>query len=266
MALVAALLLSLAGGSAWSQTNRTIKIVVAVPPGGNTDIVARVLADQIGRAHGPAMVIENRPGAGSAIATEAVARAAPDGNTLLIAGNSFVVNPHLRKVNYDPLASFEPICYLVTSPTVIVVNAASPYRTLTDLINAARAKPGDLTLASVGPGSAAHIAIEILKRAADVNLTFVPYPGTAPAVNALLGEHVTSVLANVTDVVEQVKAGGCARLPPPHGRGSSRCPMCRPSLSPVTRTTRLTSGTGCSHRQIRRKKSSPNSLVGSPPQ
>jgi tripartite-type tricarboxylate transporter receptor subunit TctC len=207
MALVAALLLSLAGGSAWSQTNRTIKIVVAVPPGGNTDIVARVLADQIGRAHGPAMVIENRPGAGSAIATEAVARAAPDGNTLLIAGNSFVVNPHLRKVNYDPLASFEPICYLVTSPTVIVVNAASPYRTLTDLINAARAKPGDLTLASVGPGSAAHIAIEILKRAADVNLTFVPYPGTAPAVNALLGEHVTSVLANVTDVVEQVKAG-----------------------------------------------------------
>jgi tripartite-type tricarboxylate transporter receptor subunit TctC len=207
MALVVALLFSLAGGSAGSQTNRTIKIVVAVPPGGNTDIVARVLADQIGRAHGPAMVIENRPGAGSAIATEAVARAAPDGNTLLIAGNSFVVNPHLRKVNYDPLASFEPICYLVTSPTVIVVNAASPYRTLTDLINAARAKPGDLTLASVGPGSAAHIAIEILKRAADVNLTFVPYPGTAPAVNALLGEHVTSVLANVTDVVEQVKAG-----------------------------------------------------------
>ena len=206
-AFVAALLFSLAGGNAGSQTNRTIKIVVAVPPGGNTDIVARVLADQIGRAHGPAMVIENRPGAGSAIATEAVARAAPDGNTLLIAGNSFVVNPHLRKVNYDPLASFEPICYLVTSPTVIVVNAASPYRTLTDLINAARAKPGELTLASVGPGSAAHIAIEILKRAADVNLTFVPYPGTAPAVNALLGEHVTSVLANVTDVVEQVKAG-----------------------------------------------------------
>jgi tripartite-type tricarboxylate transporter receptor subunit TctC len=104
-AFVAALLFSLAGGNAGSQTNRTIKIVVAVPPGGNTDIVARVLADQIGRAHGPAMVIENRPGAGSAIATEAVARAAPDGNTLLIAGNSFVVNPHLRKVNYDPLAS-----------------------------------------------------------------------------------------------------------------------------------------------------------------
>ena len=87
MAFVVALLFSVAGGNAGSQTNRTIKIVVAVPPGGNTDIVARVLADQIGRAHGPAMVIENRPGAGSAIATEAVARAAPDGNTLLIAGN-----------------------------------------------------------------------------------------------------------------------------------------------------------------------------------
>ena len=187
MTLVAAFFFLLAGGDAGAQANRTIKIVVAVPPGGNTDIVARVLADQIGRAHGPTMVIENRPGAGSAIATEAVARAAPDGNTLLLAGNSFVVNPHLRKVNYDPLASFEPICYLVTSPTVIVVNAASPYRTLADLIAAARAKPGELTLASVGPGSAAHIAIEVLKRVADVNLTFVPYPGTAPAINALLG-------------------------------------------------------------------------------
>jgi tripartite-type tricarboxylate transporter receptor subunit TctC len=207
MTLVAASLFSLAGDGAGSQTARTIKIVVAVPPGGNTDIVARVLAEQIGRAHGPAMVIENRPGAGTAIATEAVSRAAPDGNTLLIAGNSFVVNPHLRKVNYDPLSSFEPICYLVSSPTVIVVNGASPYRTLADLIDAARTKPGELTLASVGPGSAAHIAIEVLKRAADVNLTFVPYPGTAPAINALLGQHVTSVLANVTDVVEQVKAG-----------------------------------------------------------
>jgi tripartite-type tricarboxylate transporter receptor subunit TctC len=211
MTLVAAFFFLLAGGDAGTQANRTIKIVVAVPPGGNTDIVARVLADQIGRAHGPTMVIENRPGAGSAIATEAVARAAPDGNTLLLAGNSFVVNPHLRKVNYDPLASFEPICYLVTSPTVIVVNAASPYRTLADLIAAARAKPGELTLASVGPGSAAHIAIEVLKRVADVNLTFVPYPGTAPAINALLGQHVTSVLANVTDVVEQVKAGQLRR-------------------------------------------------------
>src|SRR5204863_3892354 len=115
-----------------------------------------------------------------------------DGNTLLINVAEFAINPHLRKLNYDALTSFEPICHLVSSPTVIVVNSASSYRSLTDLLDAARANPGALTMASVGPGSPFHIGLEMLKRAAKVDMTFIPYPGNAPAVNAALGEHVTS--------------------------------------------------------------------------
>src|SRR5262249_6405726 len=103
--------------------------------------------------------------------------------------------------------SFEPVCYLVSSPGVFVVNSASPYRTLADLLDAARAKPGALTLASVGPGTAQHIGFEMLKRAANVDLTYVPYAGGAPAINALLGGHVTSVFAEYAPLVGHLKAG-----------------------------------------------------------
>jgi tripartite-type tricarboxylate transporter receptor subunit TctC len=203
-AAVTVLSLTLSGHGAWSQTARTIKVVVPVQPGGGTDFLARVLGEEIGRAQGQTMVIENRPGASQIIGTEAVSRAAPDGNTLLINTPTFVTNPHLRKVNYDPVTSFEPICYLVNSPTVIVVNSASPYRTLADLLDEARAKPGDLTLAG---GAGFYIAFEMLKRAANLNMTFVPYPSGAPAVTALLGEHVTSVFTDYPTLAEQLKAG-----------------------------------------------------------
>jgi tripartite-type tricarboxylate transporter receptor subunit TctC len=138
-----------ANHTAWAQ--RSIKVVVPFPPGGSADILARLLGEQVGKTNGVTVVTENRPGGGASIAYEAVARAAPDANTLVINGNSLVINPHLRKVNYDPLTSFEPVCYLVSSPQVYVVNPDSPYRTLNDLIAAARAKPGEVTLASVGP-------------------------------------------------------------------------------------------------------------------
>jgi tripartite-type tricarboxylate transporter receptor subunit TctC len=203
---VATVLFTMIGHDAPSQT-RTIKIVVASSPGGVNDIMARLLAEQIGRVQGPTIIVENRPGAGEAIGTEAVARAAPDGNTVLIAANPFIINPQMRKVGYDPLTSFEPICHLVSSPTIIVVNSSSSYRTLADLIEAARAKPGELTLASVGPGSPFHLGFEVLKRAAKVDMTFVPYPGNAPSVNALLGEHVTSMFGTYPNVAEQLTAG-----------------------------------------------------------
>jgi tripartite-type tricarboxylate transporter receptor subunit TctC len=192
-----AIMIGLTGQSAWSQTTKTIKVVVPYPPGGNADILTRLLAEQVGRAQGLTMVIENRPGAGTVIGTEAVARATPDGNTLMVTGNSsFLINPHLRKVNYDPLSSFEPICYLASVPTAIVVNSTSPYRTLAELLAAARDKPRVMTLASTGPGTASQIAFEMLKRAANVDMTFVPYPGYAPAITALLGDHVHAVLAD----------------------------------------------------------------------
>jgi len=206
LAVSAVGLLSLDHG-AWSQGARTIKIVVPFPAGGSADILARVVGEQVGRTQGVTVVIENRPGGGASIAYETVARAAPDANTLVINGNSLVINPHLRKVNYDPLTSFEPVCYLVSSPQVYVVTPDSPYRTLNDFIAAARAKPGELTLASVGPATTQHIGFEQLKHLAKINVTYVPYGGGAPAMNALLGGHVTAVFGNYSEAVEHIKAG-----------------------------------------------------------
>ena len=108
---------TLIGADAWAQASRTIRIVVPFPAGGTADILARLLGEHISKTQGPNVVVENRPGGGASIAYEAVARAAPDGNTLVINGNSIVINPHLRKVNYDPLTSFEPICYLLARRT-----------------------------------------------------------------------------------------------------------------------------------------------------
>jgi tripartite-type tricarboxylate transporter receptor subunit TctC len=197
---------------AWSQTPATIKIIVPFAAGGAADFFARVVADQVGRMRGPTIIVENRPGAGSVIGAEAAARAVPDGSTLLLNTKEAIILPHLRKVSYDPLASFEPICLLVSSPTVISVNAASPYRTLADLIDAARAKPAELTMASSGPASPFQIGFEMLKRAASVDMTFVPYPGVAPAVNAILGAHVDSALTTYSSVAEQLKAGSLRAL------------------------------------------------------
>jgi tripartite-type tricarboxylate transporter receptor subunit TctC len=203
---IAGAALSLISSPAVAQP-RTIRVLVPFPPGGSADILARLLGDQVGKAQGVTILTENRPGAGATIAYEAAARAAPDGNTVVISANSLVINPILRKVNYDPLTSFEPVCYLLSSPQVVVVNSASPYKTLGDLLAAARAKPGELTFASVGPATTQHIGIELIKHAANVNLTHIPYTGGAPAINALLGGHVTAVFANYSEVVEQVNAG-----------------------------------------------------------
>jgi tripartite-type tricarboxylate transporter receptor subunit TctC len=203
----AVVILASSGESAWSQTAGQIKIVVPVPSSGTGDLIARLLADQIGRVQGTTVVIENRPGAGTAIATEVVSHAAPDGSTVLIVAPPFIINSYVRKLDYDPLISFEPICYLVRSPAVVVVDSASPYRTLTDLLNAARTKPGALTVASTGPATVTHIAFERLKRMAGVNMTFIPYPGMAPAINAVLGQHVTAAFGNYGDLIEQIKAG-----------------------------------------------------------
>ena len=164
--LLAFAVLALFAQAAFSQATRTVKIIVPYTPASGPDILGRLLAEQVGRATGATVVVEDRPGAGTVIGTEAAARAAPDGNTVLIVAPSFVINPSLRKVNYDPVADFEPVCHLAATPMVIVVNGASPYRSLADLIKDARAKPGALSLGSGGPGSSLHIGFEILRRAA----------------------------------------------------------------------------------------------------
>ena len=207
-AALAALLLAPLGGSAQAQDlkDKTIRIVVPFPPGGTADNIARHITQQANTA-GFKLIVENRPGAGTIIATEQVARAAPDGTSLLIMSNSFVINTIVRtQLPYDPFA-LEPLCFLADSAQVIVVHEASPYRTLKDLIDAARAQPGALSFAAVGPSTTQHIAGEMLKHDAGVNLTYVPFPGGAPAVNALLGQHVTTVIANYNEVMGQLKAG-----------------------------------------------------------
>ena len=154
------------------------------------------------------MVVENRPGGGASIAYEAVARAAPDGNTLVINGNSIVINPHLRKVNYDPLTSFEPICYLLCSPQVYVVNSELALQDARRLRRSGtKAAAGTLVFATVGPATTQHIGFEQFRRMSKIDVTYVPYPGGAPAMTALLGGHVHAVLTNYSEAVEQLHAG-----------------------------------------------------------
>jgi tripartite-type tricarboxylate transporter receptor subunit TctC len=198
---------ALSFSTASAQAPRQIRFVVPFPAGGGADLLTRVLSEQWSQAHGVLTVIENRPGAASVIGTEAASRAAPDGNTLAIVANSFIIHPNFKQLAYDSLTSFEPVCLLANSPQVIVVNSASPYKTLTDLIDAARAKPGELSNASVGPASAQHIAMEQLKLLARVSMVFVPFNGNTPALNQLLGNHVVAVMSNYSEAVEQVNAG-----------------------------------------------------------
>jgi tripartite-type tricarboxylate transporter receptor subunit TctC len=153
------------------------------------------------------MVVESRPGAGSEIGTEYVSRAAADGNTLLVMSPSFVVLPHVRKLNYDPLTDFVPICELATFPPLIVVNGDSPYHTLNDFIDVARARPSALTYATVGPDTASQVAFEMLEQAAKVDITFVPFTGYTPAIQALLAHQVTAAQADLATLQGQLQTG-----------------------------------------------------------
>jgi tripartite-type tricarboxylate transporter receptor subunit TctC len=209
--------------AACSQTawvpGRIVRLVIPFPPGGASDILARLLAERISATSGQGMIIENRPGAGTVIATEAVSRATPDGTTLLVMANSFVINPNLRTLSYDPLTSFEHICFLAQSPHAIVVNSQSTINSFADLMTQAKAKPGEMTFASVGPNTTHHIAIEMLKRASGLPVTQVSYQGGGQALTNLIGGHLNAVQANYIEVKENlgtslrvIAVGGTQRL------------------------------------------------------
>jgi tripartite-type tricarboxylate transporter receptor subunit TctC len=190
----------------WSQVPRSIKFIVPFPPGGPGSVLARLMADHIQSTRNVSVIVENRPGGSGAIGTEAVARAVADGSTLLIHNPSIILNPHLRKTNYDFFKSFEPLCRITDVPLFIAVNNASPYRTLRDLIEDARKNPGKLSAAALA-ATQSHLSLTLLKQKANVDITFVPFPGTAPMITALLGGHVTAMVDNYGGMAEQANAG-----------------------------------------------------------
>jgi tripartite-type tricarboxylate transporter receptor subunit TctC len=204
---IAATGLAVLDGAAFAQTGRPLRIIIPFPPGGSADVLARIVGNQVASANNQTIVVENHPGAGASIAYELTARAIPDGNTIVVASNSVVINPILRKTNYDSVTSYEPVCNLVTSPLIFVVNSASPFKTIGELIAAAHAKPGTLTLAALGPATTQHIAVEQFKRATKTDMIFVTFPGGAPTINALLGQHIDAALVNYSEAVEQLKSG-----------------------------------------------------------
>ena len=209
----AALLLLVLGaalpGSADWTPSRPIRIVVPFAPGGQPDVVARALAEPLGRALGQPVIVENRPGAGGNIAAEAVARAAPDGHTLLMGTNGpLAVSPALeRDLRYDVARDFAPVTLVGTSPNLIVVQAASGMATLAELVARARAEPGKLNFSSVGKSSISQLSMELLNAMADIRTVHVPYNGGAPAVTALLAGDVQVLSLNPTAIIAHVEAG-----------------------------------------------------------
>jgi len=168
------------------------------------------LAQEVSNKTNRTILVENRPGGGAVIGTAGVARSSADGTTLLLVATSFIINASLRKdLPYDPLTSFEPICLLARSPFVLVVNSKSEYRSLSQFIVAARDPQSQISVGGTGPNTAQHIAIEKLKQVSNVHLRFVPFSGDPPAVNNLLGGHITAVLANYAGVKEHL--GGALR-------------------------------------------------------
>jgi tripartite-type tricarboxylate transporter receptor subunit TctC len=205
-------LATLGAAAAWAQSwapSRPLRLVVPFAPGGQPDIVARSIAEPLAKALGQPVIVENRPGAGGNIAAEAVARAAPDGHTLLIGTNGpLAVSPALyRDLPYDPLKDLAPVTLLGTSPNLIAVHPSLQVRTLRELVARARAEPGKLNFASVGKGSISQLSMELLNGMAGIRTVHIPYTGGAPAVLALVSGDVQLLSLNPTALIPQVAAG-----------------------------------------------------------
>ena len=195
---------------AWSQAYPTkpVRIVVPYAPGGGADLLARVIGQNLGATWGQPFVIENRAGAGASIGTDYVSRAAPDGYTLLMASPSHSINASLYKnLSFDPQKDFTGVALAASGPLVLVVTAANPVNSVKEFILRAREKPGSINYASAGAGSSPHLAGELFKLMAKVDLVHVAYKGTAPALADLLGGQVQAMFAPVPTVIEHLKAG-----------------------------------------------------------
>jgi tripartite-type tricarboxylate transporter receptor subunit TctC len=198
-------------GLASAQSNfptKAVHIFVPYAAGGAVDILARTLGDVVSRQWGQTVVVENRPGAGGVIASQALVQAPADGYTLILVASGHATNPFLYpKIPYDTFRDFTPISLLASSPNILLVRADSPFKSLGDVIAEAKAKPGSLSFAQAGTGTSTHLAGELLKSLAKVDIEAIPYKGGAPAINDLLGGQIPLSFNNGPESVGQIQAG-----------------------------------------------------------
>jgi tripartite-type tricarboxylate transporter receptor subunit TctC len=209
-AVVAVAMLA-AGATASAQSpfpSKPVHIFVPYAAGGGVDILARTLGDVVSKQWGQSVVVENRPGAGGLVASQALVASPPDGYTLIVVASGHATNPWLYpKIPYDTFKDFTPISLLASSPNILLVRTDSPFKTLADMIAQARAKPGSLSFAHAGTGTSTHLAGELLKNLAKVDLNAIPYKGGAPAINDLLGGQIPMSFNNGPESVPQLEAG-----------------------------------------------------------
>ena len=197
----------LMGGRAFAQST-PIRILVGAPAGGSTDTLARTLSIEMGRLLGRTVIVENRPGAGGNIAADAVAKAAPDGNTLLMSFTSHAINASLyASMPFDHIGDFTPLSRIAMVPNLLVANPEQPFKTVAELIEYAKANPGKLNYASSGNGTSIHLSAELFKTMTGVDMVHVPYKGSAPAITDLLGNQVAIMFDNLPSAIQHVKAG-----------------------------------------------------------
>jgi tripartite-type tricarboxylate transporter receptor subunit TctC len=188
--------------------SRPVHIFVPYSPGGGVDILARTLGDVVSRQWGQSVVVENRPGAGGVVASQALVTSAPDGYTLIVVASGHATNPFLYpKIPYDTFKDFTPISLLASSANILLVRADSPFKSLGDMIAQARAKPGSLSFAHAGNGTSTHLAGELLKDLARIDIAAISYKGGAPAINDLLGGQIPMSFNNGPEASGQLEAG-----------------------------------------------------------
>lgn len=206
VAMVACAGLSAPASAAFPE--HAVRIIVPFAPGGGTDLISRLLGDGMSRELGQPVIVENKPGAGTTIGSEDVARSKPDGYTLLMATFAHAINPSLRSnLPYDTDKAFAPVILVGHSPSVLVVRPDSPFKSVQDVIDAARKDPGKVTYASQGVGTSAHLAGELLEKLGKVDMSHVPYRGAGPALNDLLGGHVDMMFGTAAAVGSALGAG-----------------------------------------------------------
>lgn len=213
-ALAAAAAFCASGAAAQDWPQRTVTMVVPFAAGGTTDILARIVAQGLSTELGQSVIVENQPGAGGSLGTAAVARADPDGYTLLLGTiGTHAINASLYpNVGYDPVADFAPVTPVAILPNVLVANPAEPYDTVEELVAYAREHPGEVLFASSGSGSTIHLSGELFKVIADVDIEHVPYTGSGPAVTALMGHEINIMFDNLPSSIEQIRNGSLKAL------------------------------------------------------